>query len=206
MIAVFPDLFNLSHSYSMGTRMERNQCIHVMCPQESRSCTAFPHSVSSGSRKSAALRCSDSDRASVLLPLAGNPKNPIRRHDITDEDTPLEAGLGFAIKFDKPGGFIGRDALLKQKYEGTTRQLVQFSLEDPEPLLYHNEPIWRGDEIVGHITSGAYGHTLGSCIGLGYVNGAVTGEKFEIEVAGKRYKAEASVRPLYDPDNARIRC
>jgi len=127
-------------------------------------------------------------------------------HDITDEDTPLEAGLGFAIKFDKPGGFIGRDALLKQKREGTTRQLLQFSLEDPEPLLYHNEPIWRGDEIVGHITSGAYGHTLGSCIGLGYVNGAVAGEKFEIEVAGKRYKAEASVRPLYDPDNVRIRC
>ncbi len=127
-------------------------------------------------------------------------------HDITDEDTPLEAGLEFAIKFDKPGGFVGRDALLKQKHEGTKRQLVQFRLENPEPLLYHNEPIWRDHEIVGHITSGAYGHTLGSCIGLGYVNCTVDNEKFEIEVAGKRYAAEASVRPLYDPDNARTRC
>ena len=127
-------------------------------------------------------------------------------HDITDEDTPLEAGLGFAVKFDKAGGFIGREALLEQKEKGTTRRLMQFRLDDPQPLLYHNEPIWREDTIVGHITSGAYGHTLGSCIGLGYVAGAIGGEKFEIEVAGEKYTAEASVRPLYDPENARIRC
>lgn len=95
---------------------------------------------------------------------------------------------------------------MEQKERGTTRRLVQFRLEDPEPLLYHNEPIWRDDTIVGHITSGAYGHTLGSCIGLGYVNCPVAGEKFEIEVAGTRYTADASIRPLYDPDNVRIRC
>ncbi len=99
-----------------------------------------------------------------------------------------------------------REALLEQKEGGTTRRLVQFRLADPEPLLYHNEPIWRENTIVGHITSGAYGHTLGSCIGLGYVAGAIGGEKFEIEVADKKYTAEVSVRPLYDPDNARIRC
>ncbi len=127
-------------------------------------------------------------------------------HDITDEDTPLEAGLAFAVKFEKAGGFIGREALLEQKERGTTRRLVQFRLDDPQPLLYHNEPIWREDTIVGHITSGAYGHTLGSCIGLGYVAGAIGGEKFEVEVAGEKYTAEASVRPLYDPENARIRC
>ena len=127
-------------------------------------------------------------------------------HDITDEDTPLEAGLGFTVKFDKSGGFIGREALLEQKEKGRTRRLMQFRLEDPEPLLYHNEPIWRDDTIVGHITSGAYGHTLGSCIGLGYVFCPFASEKFDIEVAGKRYSAEASVRPLYGPDNARIRC
>jgi len=127
-------------------------------------------------------------------------------HDITDEDTPLEAGLGFAVKFDKAGGFIGREALLQQREKGLTRRLVQFRLDDSQPLLYHNEPIWRDDTIVGHITSGAYGHTLGSSIGLGYVAGAIAGEKFEVEVAGKNYSAEAAVRPLYDADNARIRC
>ncbi len=91
-------------------------------------------------------------------------------HDITDEDTPLEAGLGFTVKFDKTGGFIGRDALLQQKEAGLEKRMLQFKLQDPEPLLYHNEPIWRNTEIVGHITSGAYGHSLGSCIGLGYVH------------------------------------
>ena len=82
-------------------------------------------------------------------------------HDITDEDTPLEAGLGFAVKLDKSGGFIGRDALMKQKEQGLERRLVQFLLKDPQPLLYHNEPIWRDNEIVGFVSSGMYGHTLG---------------------------------------------
>lgn len=131
-------------------------------------------------------------------------------HDITDEDSPLEAGLGFTVKFDKPGGFIGREALLKQKEDGLTRRMVQFKLKDPEPLLYHNEPIWLGDEIVGHITSAAYGHSLGACIGLGYVHGLGSGdspaEEYEIEVAGTRYAAEASLAPMYDPKNEKIRC
>jgi glycine cleavage system aminomethyltransferase T len=134
-------------------------------------------------------------------------------HDITDEDTPLEAGLGFAVKMNKSGGFIGRDALVAQKEHGPTKRLVQFRLSDPEPLLYHNEPIWHGDEIVGYIASGAYGHTLGSCIGLGYVNSPdgsdpenrIASGGFEIEVAGVRVAAEASIRPMYDPNNARIR-
>ena len=93
-------------------------------------------------------------------------------HDITDEDTPLEAGLGFAVKFDKAGGFIGREALLKAKAAGPAKRLLQFRLTDPRPLLYHDEPIWCGDVLVGHITSGAYGHTLGGAIGLGYVDTA----------------------------------
>ena len=134
-------------------------------------------------------------------------------HDITDEDTPLEAGLGFAVKFDKPEGFIGRQALLRQKECGVRRRLVQFRLLDPEPLLYHNEPIWCEDEIVGHITSGAYGHTLRGCIGLGYVRdpgggdpaARLSGGEFEIEVAGVRVPAEASLRPMYDPGRKRLR-
>jgi 4-methylaminobutanoate oxidase (formaldehyde-forming) len=133
-------------------------------------------------------------------------------HDITDEDSPLEAGLDFAVKFDKEGGFIGRDALLAQKEQGLKRKMLQFLLEDPEPLLYHNEPIWRGDEIVGYITSGMYGHTLGAAVGLGYVR-TVEGENdeslvngpYEIEVAGVRIAAKASIRPMYDPDNKQIR-
>ena len=133
-------------------------------------------------------------------------------HDITDEDSPLEAGLDFTVKFDKPGGFIGKDALLKQREAGLRRRLVQFRLEDPEPLLYHNEPIWRDDKIVGHITSGAYGHTLGGCVGLGYVHtepGAsddnILGGSYEIEVATERFAAEASLSPMYDPRNEKIR-
>ncbi|MGB2191854.1 MAG: GcvT family protein, partial [Luminiphilus sp.] len=133
-------------------------------------------------------------------------------HDITDEDSPLEAGLGFVIKFDKPGGFIGRDALLAQQEQGVSRHLVQLKLNDPEPLIYHNEPIWRGDEIVGHITSAAYGHTLAGAVGLGYVSAepgapadSVLEDTYEVEVAGERFSAEVSLQPLYDPDNARIR-
>ena len=131
-------------------------------------------------------------------------------HDITDEDTPLQAGLGFAVKFDKPGGFIGREALLKEKAAGPARQLLQFRLLDPIPLLYHNEPIWRDDDLVGHVTSGAYGHTLGGAIGLGYVDTATAPNPaeggFRIEVAGKRIPAEVSSIPMYDPGNKRIRC
>jgi glycine cleavage system aminomethyltransferase T len=87
--------------------------------------------------------------------------------DIDNTDTPLEAGLGFAVDFDKPGGFIGREALLRHgvlKY-----RLVQFLLDDPEPLLYGGEPIYRDGERVGYLNSGGYGHTLGGSVGLGSV-------------------------------------
>ena len=130
-------------------------------------------------------------------------------HDITDEDTPLEAGLNFAVKFDKPGGFIGREALLKDRAAGPAKRLLQFKLLDPGPLLYHNEPIWRDDALVGHVTSGAYGHTLGGAIGLGYVDTARAPDPDEggfcIEVAGRRIPAEVSSIPMYDPRNKRIR-
>ena len=99
------------------------------------------------------------------------------------------------------------------KEDGVSKRLLQFRLTDPEPLIYHNEPVWRDDELVGHITSAAYGHSLGGCIGLGYVAvdpGADASEilsgNYEIEVACVRIPAEASLRPLYDPRNERIRC
>jgi 4-methylaminobutanoate oxidase (formaldehyde-forming) len=134
-------------------------------------------------------------------------------HDITDEDTPLEAGLAFAVKFGKSGGFIGREALLEQRETGLTKRLLQFQLKTPEPLLYHNEPIWRGETIVGFVRSGMYAHTLGAAVGLGYVSdpeGAraktIGPDAYEIEIAGVRHPALASLRPLYDPGNERIRC
>jgi len=133
-------------------------------------------------------------------------------HDITDEDTPIEAGLAFACRFDKNVEFLGRQALLRQREEGVRKRLVQFALEDPEPLLYHNEPIYRDGRIVGHLTSGNYGHHLGRAIGLGYVHNAdgvtadfVNGGSYEIEVAGERCAAKASLRPLYDPKAERVR-
>ena len=131
-------------------------------------------------------------------------------HDITDEDHILEAGLGFAVKKDKErskfGDFFGRDAVLALGEKGLSRRLVQFRLRDPEPLLYHNEPILRDDEIVGYITSGNYGHYLGGATALGYVP-CERGEsakrmlesKYSIEVAGIRVDADASIKPLYDP-------
>ncbi len=135
------------------------------------------------------------------------------RHDIADEDTPLEAGLGFAVKFDKPGGFIGWDALLKQKENPVLKKrLVQFALEDPQPLLYHNEPIMCDGKIVGDLTSGMYGHTIGTCLGMGYINReeGVTADflesaNFEIEVAGERYPVRSSLKAFYDPKSERVR-
>jgi len=122
----------------------------------------------------------------------------------------LEAGLGFAVKTNKPA-FIGRDAVLRKKQEGLNRRLMQFRLTDPEPLLYHNEPILRDGQIVGFLSSGAYGHHLGGAIGMGYV--PCRGEKpadvlassFEIDIAGTRVKAEVSLKPMYDPGSERVK-
>ena len=131
-------------------------------------------------------------------------------HDIGPADTPLDAGLGFCCAWGKAGGFIGREALLKQREAGPPgRQLVQFLLEDPEPLLYHNEPIYRDGERVGITTSAMFGHTLGAAVALGYVSAAgaagVGGGRYEVDVAGRRYPARGSLSPLYDPKNARVR-
>ncbi len=129
-------------------------------------------------------------------------------HDITDEDTVLEAGMGFAVKLDKPGGFIGRDSVLRQKEEGLERHLVSVLMKDSEPLLYHNEPIRLGGETVGYITSGMYGHTLGASVGLGYVNvsGPVAAsDGFQVRVAGEDLPAEVSPQAFYDPPGARMR-
>ena len=134
-------------------------------------------------------------------------------HDISDEDTPLQAGLEFAVSWKKPDGFLGRAALLKQKQEGVTRKLVQFALHDANALLYHNEPIWRDGAIVGRISSGMFGHALGQSLGMGYVElGAMAGNDagllaahYEIEVAGVKVPATASLAGFYDPQSLRVK-
>lgn len=133
--------------------------------------------------------------------------------DMENSDSPLEAGLGFAVDFDKPGGFVGREVLLAQREERPYKsRLVQFLLEDPEPLLYGEEPILRDGDPVGYLRSGAYGHTLGGAMGFGYVEdeAGVTADfvkagNFEIQVAGACYSAKASLRSMYDPQNLRVR-
>ena len=131
-------------------------------------------------------------------------------HDITCEDHVLEAGLGFAVKVEKPD-FIGRDAVLAKKESGLEMRMVQFKLTDPEPLLYHKEPVIRDGEIVGYLSSGAYGHHLGGAIGMGYVPcqgetvSDILASTYEIDVAGTRVKAEASLKPMYDPKSERVR-
>ncbi|WP_136442960.1 GcvT family protein [Pacificoceanicola onchidii] len=131
-------------------------------------------------------------------------------HDITCEDHVVEAGLGFAVKTAKPD-FIGRDAVLRKREAGLENRMVQFLLTDPEPMLYHNEPIIRDGHIVGYLSSGGYGHTLGAGVGLGYVpckgEGAqqVLESTYEIDVAGRRVAAKASLKPMYDPKGERMR-
>ncbi len=133
-------------------------------------------------------------------------------HDMGSHDTPVEAGLLFACKPDKPGGFIGREALLERRREGGKRRLIQFLLEDPDAFIYHHEPIYRDNEVVGTITTGSYGHSLGGAVGLGMVSipaGASADDlaegNYEIMVAGCKVPARASLRPMYDPGGARVK-
>ena len=133
-------------------------------------------------------------------------------HDIGGEDTPFEAGLGFAVRLDKRASFTGRDALLAQRGKPLTRRLAVFVLDDPEPLLYHDEPIWRDGALVGRIASGAYGHTLGRAVGLGWValpdgvtEAFVASGRWEVEIACERVPARAQLAPPYDPKSLRVR-
>jgi glycine cleavage system aminomethyltransferase T/glycine/D-amino acid oxidase-like deaminating enzyme len=133
-------------------------------------------------------------------------------HDLTTEDTPLEAGLGFAVAFDKPGGFIGREALLPLRERAPARRLVVFALDDPEPVLFGDEPIHRDGALAGRITSAAYGHTIGRAAGLGYVShpegvhrAFIESGRWEIDVAGDRFVARASLEALYDPRSLRVK-
>ena len=133
-------------------------------------------------------------------------------HDITSVDTPLEAGLRFAVAFDKGVDFIGRDALLRQSERGLEKRLAIFVLEDPEPLLLGDEPIYRDGVIVGRTTSGNYGHALGRSVAMGYLEneegatpGWIRSGSYEIEVATESFSANVRLGPPYDPKSEKIK-
>lgn len=132
--------------------------------------------------------------------------------DITDQETPLEAGLAFAVAFDKSVEFNGRDALLRQRDGALHKRLAIFTIDDPEPLLLGDEPIYRDGVLVGRTTSGSFGHTLGRSVGMGYVENEegvdaalIRSGSYEIEIAAERFAATASLRPPYDPGGERVR-
>jgi 4-methylaminobutanoate oxidase (formaldehyde-forming) len=133
--------------------------------------------------------------------------------DMENTDSPIEAGFSFALDFDKPGGFVGRDALLTEKEAGPPKsRLIQFLLDDPEPLLFGEEPIFLAGERVGYLRSGNYGHTMGGAMGMGYVEweDGVTAQfvreaDFQLQVAGEMFPAQTSIRPMYDPKGERVR-
>ncbi len=132
-------------------------------------------------------------------------------HDITDEDHVVDAGLGFAVKTKAKESFIGRDAVIRKREEGPSRRMLQFKLTDPEPMLFHNEALVRDGEIINIVTSANYGHALGGAIGMGYVPcegesaEQVLASTYEIEIAGTRVAAEASLAPMYDPKAERMK-
>jgi 4-methylaminobutanoate oxidase (formaldehyde-forming) len=133
-------------------------------------------------------------------------------HDIDNTDSVLEAGLGFAVDLKKPD-FIGKAAVLKKKAEGPlTRRILQVQCSDPEPLMFHAEIVYRNGKTVGYVRAASYGHTLGGAVGLAMIEAGepitsayIESGSWELDIAGKRYPAKASMRPLYDPDNARIK-
>ena len=130
--------------------------------------------------------------------------------DAGPADTPFEAGLAMTVAMDKPGGFVGREALAAAG--PPRRRLVPILLADPEPLLYHGESVLREGRVIGRVMSGAYGHTLGAAVGLAALEGdpaemddVLTAGHVEVEIAGRRRPARVATRPFYDPDGRRLR-
>lgn len=132
--------------------------------------------------------------------------------ELTPDDTPLEAGLGFTVHWDKPGGFIGREALLAQRAHGVSRRLLLFALDDPDAVAWGDEPILRDGRVVGTLTSAAHGHTVGRAVALGYAAcppgaavDALLDARYEIDIAGTRVAATPALRAWHDPQGARLR-
>jgi len=136
-------------------------------------------------------------------------------HDIDNTDTVLEAGLGFAVDLKKPGGFLGKEAIVAQKAAGPLEQrLLQILVKDPDPMMFHAEVVRRNGKPVGYIRAASYGHTLRGAVGLAMIpaepgmpidQAYLDGGTWEVDIAGTLYPAIASLKPLYDPENKRIK-
>jgi 4-methylaminobutanoate oxidase (formaldehyde-forming) len=134
-------------------------------------------------------------------------------HDIDNTDDPYEAGLGFAVSMKKPDGFIGKDAVAERKTQNPrTRRLAQVLVKDPEPFLFHAEIVKRNGISVGYVRAGSYGFSLGGAVGLFMIEAGesiddnyITNGKWEVEIAGKMYPAEVSLKPFYDPEMKKIK-
>ena len=134
-------------------------------------------------------------------------------HDIDNTDDPFEVGLGFAVDLNKPDGFIGKEAVVAKRAQGPlTRRLAQVLVKDPNPLLFHAEVVRRNGVVVGYVRAGSYGFSLGGAVGLFMIeaNEPVTADfiaqgSWEIDIAGKLYPAEVSLRPFYDPEMKKIK-
>ena len=133
-------------------------------------------------------------------------------HDISDEDTPLEAGLGFAVAWDKPGGFNGREALLTQKEQPRTKRLIQLRIEDAELISYHDDPVFRDGVYVGRTTGGMWSHTQNRCLSMAYLNNPdgvdqawLDSGNWQIEIGTRKRVVTPSIRSFYDPMNRKVR-
>jgi glycine cleavage system aminomethyltransferase T/glycine/D-amino acid oxidase-like deaminating enzyme len=132
-------------------------------------------------------------------------------HDITDEDSPLQAGLSFTVDWNKSKQTLGLAALAQQKTIGVDRRLALFAITNPEVLLTQDEPIWRSGQRVGHVVSSAYSHTFQQSLAFGYIHGelgltrkSVLAGDYTIEVGANQHQASVSLTALYDPKNLEI--
>ena len=140
-------------------------------------------------------------------------------HDMDNTDTLLEVGLGFTADYEKPGGFIGKEATVRQREElkankGLKQRLVQVLCKQPEVMMFHGEVIFRDGALAGDVRAASYGHTLGGAVGLAHITAQpsavvnktyLTTGKWEVEVAGTRYPCVLSLEPMYDPKNLKIK-
>ena len=134
-------------------------------------------------------------------------------HDITPDETPLEAGLDFAVKWKRNVPFIGRDVLFRQRERRTSKRVVYLKLKDADVFPFGHEPIVCDNRVVGQVTSAAYGYTIGTSVGIGFVrhnesanlDDVITNAQFEIEIACERYAVDVSLKPFFDPEGKRLR-
>jgi 4-methylaminobutanoate oxidase (formaldehyde-forming) len=134
-------------------------------------------------------------------------------HDIDNTDSVLEAGLGFAVDMKKPGGFVGKEAVVAKKEQGPLRRrILQVLVKDPDPMMFHAEIVHRNGKPVGYVRAASYGHTVGGAVGLAMIEAGepidakyINDATWEVDIAGKKYPAIASMKPLYDPTNERVK-